>query len=185
MRFVLKNVSGLPVEFDIEFVKLKDGEYDFHNEIGKQFFEHFENPDVKDANIAVTTHLNKQVHLMHADLEMKGWVSLTCDRCLEPLMMSVEASYKVIFHLLGEKNTGTGLEDDMVEFVEVNPNATSVNTAQQVYESVLLAVPMIRNCDGLDEKPCNQEMLEKLNNINQSGDGNPDPRWDKLKDLLK
>lgn len=181
----MKNVSGLPEEFEIEFVKLKDGQYDFHNNIGKSFFEHFENQDVKDAAVAVSTHLEKQLHHINVQLEMKGWVSVTCDRCLEPVRMDVETRYMVIFHLMGEAASRNTSDDDTVEYVDVKPSATSINSAQQIYESVLLAIPMIKNCDLLEVKPCNNEMLEKLNTINNQGDGQPDPRWEKLKDLLK
>jgi uncharacterized metal-binding protein YceD (DUF177 family) len=71
------------------------------------------------------------------------------------------------------------------ELIYIKPQETMVNIAQSIYETTLLDVPMLRNCDLLENKPCNKEMLNKLNELKQTGDGETDPRWDKLKDFLK
>jgi hypothetical protein len=45
----------------------------------------------------------------------------------------------------------------------------------------------VKNCDDLPVKPCNNEMLEKLDALS-GGPGEEterDPRWEKLKELLK
>jgi uncharacterized metal-binding protein YceD (DUF177 family) len=44
---------------------------------------------------------------------------------------------------------------------------------------------MIRNCDEMEVKPCNYQMLAKLNDLSGDGEDQADPRWDKLKELLK
>jgi len=44
---------------------------------------------------------------------------------------------------------------------------------------------MIRNCDDMETKPCNLQMLSKLNDLSGSSEEQSDPRWDKLKELLK
>jgi len=181
----LKNASELLAEFDIEFVKLKDGRHDFQYEIDKQFFEAFENEEVASADVRVELQLDKQHHMVQADLIMKGTLGMSCDRCLETLNWPVDCKYKVIYKLQDEHQSRELTEDPNVELVVVPHTAFSFNVAQPIYESVLLAVPMLRNCDGLDQKPCNREMLEKLEKLNQNGEEGTDPRWDKLKELLK
>ncbi|MCC7299023.1 MAG: DUF177 domain-containing protein, partial [Bacteroidia bacterium] len=114
-----------------------------------------------------------------------GYVSLTCDRCLELVNMPVDTQYLVLYQFTGEGEPDVDKDNSEVEFIELPANAVAFNVSQQVYETVLLDIPMIRNCDDLEVKPCNSQMLEKLNNINQSGEAKSDPRWDKLKDLLK
>ena len=185
MPFVLKDAPGLPKEFEIEFVKLKDGQHHFQGEIGIQFFEYFENIDVKGAQVDVQLEIDKQQSLIQVELFAKGYVSVTCDRCLELVNMPVDTQYLVLYQFTGEVAPDVDKDNSEVEFIELPANAVAFNVSQQVYETVLLDIPMIRNCDDLETKPCNSQMLEKLNNINQSGDEKSDPRWDKLKDLLK
>lgn len=169
-------------EFEIEFVKLKDGVYDFHYKIGKQFFEAFGNTEVLTAQVETHALLDKQNQMMQIDLRMIGVVGLTCDRCLEVINMPVDTTYRLIYKVRDEERHDPEVE---YELVYIRPQEISINIAQPIYESVLLDVPMIRNCDLMESKPCNKEMLDKLNQLKQSGESNTDPRWDKLKDLLK
>lgn len=181
-RFVLKNVTGYPEEFDIAFVKLKDGVHEFHYELGKQFFEAFGNQEVLEASVQVDAELEKQGQMMQIDLSMRGSVNVTCDRCLESIGMPVDTRYRLIYKFRDEEKTEP---EDGYELVYITPQETEVNIAQPVYETVLLDIPMIRNCDGLENKPCNEAMLQKLNQLKHNGEEQSDPRWDKLKDLLK
>jgi uncharacterized metal-binding protein YceD (DUF177 family) len=185
LRFVLKNATVVIAEFDIEFVKLKDGKHHFQYEIDKTFFEAFENDEVADAQVSVSLELDKQYHMIQVDLEMTGKVGLACDRCLEVLRWPVNTKYRLIYKLQESHHAGVGIHEENVEMVILPHTALSFNVAQAIYESVLLEVPMLRNCDSLETKPCNKEMLEKLMKLNQNGEGEADPRWDKLKELLK
>ena len=43
---------------------------------------------------------------------------------------------------------------------------------------------MIRNCDDLESKPCDQAMIQKLNTLSgETTDEVVDARWEKLKQL--
>lgn len=175
-------MPSLLSEFDIDFVKLKEGVHEFQYRIGKPFFDAFENSEVLHANVEARISLDKQHQMMQADLQMTGTVGVTCDRCLETLNMPVDTQYRLIYKT--QEEAGREPQGE-VELVFIAPQEFTINVAQPIYESVLLAVPMIRNCDGLENKPCNREMLEKLDKLKQTGEGESDPRWDKLKDLLK
>jgi uncharacterized metal-binding protein YceD (DUF177 family) len=76
-------------------------------------------------------------------------------------------------------------EDEGVELIYLRPHEFSLSIAQTVYETSLLALPMIRNCDEMDSKPCDQGMIQKLETLNsESTDENEvDARWEKLKQL--
>lgn len=183
----MKNAAAVPEDFDIEFVKLKDGEHVFQYGLAGAFFEAFENTDVHRADIAVNAVLEKHVHIINVDLQITGTAGLSCDRCLETIDFPIDTEYRIVFQLLAEHARKTEDENDLVnsELVVVEHSENSINFARQVYESVLLGIPMLRNCDDMKVKPCNMEMLQKLEELNQTrGEGN-DPRWDKLKDLLK
>jgi uncharacterized metal-binding protein YceD (DUF177 family) len=178
----LKDVPSPHDEFEIDFVKLKEGVHDFQYRIGKPFFEAFGNSEVLHANVAAKLQLEKQHQMMRGDLQITGTVGITCDRCLEALNMPIDTTYRIIYKVREE--AGREPEGE-VELVYIRPQEFTINVAQPIYESVLLDVPMIRNCDTLENKPCNRQMLEKLDELKKTGEGEADPRWDKLKDLLK
>ncbi len=178
----MKNANPILDEFNIEFVKLKDGIHAFQYAIGKQFFEAFENTEVLIAEVETQALLEKQQQMMHIDLTMKGTVGVTCGRCLEVIDMPIDTKYRLIINIRDEERVDPEAEYEMIY---IKPNAISINVAQAVYETILLDVPMIRNCDSLVIKPCNNEMLEKLEKLKHNGEGESDPRWDILKDLLK
>jgi uncharacterized metal-binding protein YceD (DUF177 family) len=175
-------VHPLLKEFEIEFTKLKEGIHEFQYRIGKSFFEAFENTEVFNAHIQVQAVLEKQNQMMQINLKMNGIVSLTCDRCLESLNMPVDTTYLLIYKVRDIEATEPEVD---FELIYITPNEIAVNVSQSIYETVLLALPMIRNCDLLESKPCNQTMLQKLEYLKHQGEGESDPRWDKLKEMLK
>ena len=87
-------------------------------------------------------------------------------------------------------NLNLSLERDNIQkspscdVIYLNTVEFKINIAQAVYESSLMSLPMIKNCDDLEVKPCDQEMLKKLEHINQ-GETQVDPRWEKLKTIIK
>lgn len=184
MPFVLKDVPAGLEEFDIEFVKLKNGEHEFSYRLDKPFFEAFGNEDVLDADVLVNVTLEKFPNIMNLHMKLKGTTGLSCDRCLETINLPVQASYLIIYKQEAEGQSLKHEEGDS-ELVILHPQDFKINIAQGLYETVLLAVPMIRNCDRLEEKPCNQEMLSKLNELSGEDETPSDPRWEKLKELLK
>jgi uncharacterized metal-binding protein YceD (DUF177 family) len=50
-----------------------------------------------------------------------------------------------------------------------------------------LSLPNVKNCDGFEEpKPCDQTVLKRIQNQVDDNEGDSeDPRWEKLKDILK
>jgi uncharacterized protein len=181
LRFVLKDaILGLE-EFDIEFVKLKEGKHEFSYRLEKKFFEVFENEDVLASDITVNAVLEKTAHLMNLTLELKGKVDVSCDRCLVPLSISVDTGHHVLYKMLPEIEEKQEHDD----WVVLTQQDYKINLGQDCYETTLLSLPMIRNCDGMDVKPCNLQMLAKLNDLSGDGEEQSDPRWDKLKDLFK
>jgi uncharacterized metal-binding protein YceD (DUF177 family) len=183
LPFVLKDASLSLEEFDIEFVKLKDGIHEFKYRLEKKFFEIFGNEDVLGADIAVTAVLEKTVNLLNLNLVITGLVNLSCDRCLVPLSISIETSHHVLYKMVPEAVQESDLHGD--DWVVLTQQDYKINLAQECYETTLLSLPMIRNCDEMEIKPCNYQMLSKLNDLNGTDGAQPDPRWDKLKELLK
>ena len=182
LPFVLKDAFLGLEEFDIEFVKLKDGVHEFDYRLEKKFFEVFDNEDILSSDIEVRAILEKSPQLMNLSLDLKGQISLSCDRCLVPLSIPVLANHHVLYKMMPEISGESKQFDDWIVLTQQD---FKINLAQDCYETTLLSLPMIRNCDEMDVKPCNHQMLSKLNDLSGDGEANSDPRWEKLKELLK
>jgi uncharacterized protein len=181
LPFVLKDAFLGLEGFDIEFVKLKDGIHEFNYRLEKKFFEVFENEDVLASDIEVKAVLEKSANLMNLSLLLKGKVDVSCDRCLVPLSVSVDTGHHVLYKMLPEVDESQEHDD----WVVLTQQDYKINLGQDCYETTLLSLPMIRNCDELEIKPCNLQMLAKLNDLSGESEEQSDPRWDKLKELLK
>lgn len=186
MRFVLKTASNPLTEFEIEFIKLKSGHHEFNFQLENSFFEAFENADVLESKLSARIELERFPNWMNVAIHIQGEAGLSCDRCLEQVNIPVQTEFRMIYKHAEEM---LNVDDDDTSLVILKPNDISINVAHPIYETIMLALPMIRNCDELEIKPCNAQMLNKLNQLNQNEDETQteqtDPRWDKLKDLLK
>ncbi len=173
---------GWKTKYDVEFKGLKEGLHEFDFETEERFFEHFENSPVKVGSVKVKVELEKRSTFLKLHIKLKGWVELTCDRCLEDYRQKIKNKAEVLV-----KFSETEQEDD-VDVMWVSPNEHQLNLAQLIYEYVVLSIPLKTvHPDKNGESGCNIEMLEKLNNYTQpvedEKDESTDPRWDALKKL--
>jgi uncharacterized metal-binding protein YceD (DUF177 family) len=169
----------------IEFVKLKDGKHLLDFRVDELFFESLGNTEVYKADVSVCAEVDKTSNWMHVKLEMKGRITVDCHRCLVALPMEIATKYLLIVKLDSQEELGTEHEDEGVELIYLRPQEFKLSIAQPVYETSLLALPMIRNCDEMNVKPCDQAMIQKLEALNAESTDEEiiDARWEKLKQL--
>ncbi len=187
MQFVLLIMSFDIEILTVEFVKLADGHHEMDIDLDKSFFEHYQNSDVLNAQLKVEIDIEKTGNMMIVDLLTIGHIEFPCDRCLKDLAVPVDVDFKVIYHLNSEHITEIEVVNDLdTDVVYLTPQEYKVNLSQVIYESSLLAIPMIKNCDDYEGNECDELMIDKINRI-QSEDltDKVDPRWEKLKTILK
>ena len=69
------------------------GERKFHSHAGLEFFQQFDNSEILDADVDVDIRVVKDGrNKIEADLNLKGTVTVPCDRCLDPVRIPVEAA---------------------------------------------------------------------------------------------
>lgn len=183
----MKNENRLD-EFEIAFVKLKDGAHHYSFELDSTFFQEFDYQTAGDAAIRAELKLEKQSHLFQLQLFVDGYMNVACDRCLEALPFPVRAERNL---LVKQQVVGARMQPGLIEedddLMLVGHNEISFSVAPLFYDLSILALPLVKNCDDLSVKPCNRVMLEKLESLSGAEDTetNQDPRWEKLKELLK
>ena len=130
-------------------------QYRFH--AGLEFFQTFDNSEILDADVNVEVLVAKEgMRRVEADLHLSGTVTVACDRCLEPLVLPVDAepSFSVRFDVP---------EDDFSELgKEVLPLSAAdadLDLRQAVYDYVCLSLPLQR---VHPEGECNPDTIRFL-----------------------
>ncbi|MFN4082031.1 MAG: YceD family protein [Bacteroidia bacterium] len=173
-------------DYFIEFNKLKSGENTFNFIIDDKFLSEFPFSPVKQANTNVALNLLKREMIMELEFIFLGTAHVECDTCLNEIELPVNATYNLLIKKAEESN----FTDD--EIIYIGKNETELNLMQYLYESFLLSLPPKKGCQNIPEpKPCNFSVLEKLKNqeVIEAKEGKEeheaDPRWEKLKNILK
>jgi uncharacterized metal-binding protein YceD (DUF177 family) len=181
--------------FDIEVIKFLEGKYEIDFEIGKEFFQHFEDNELLDEGIlTVRVLMDKGANLIEMNFLITGKVKLTCDRSLEEYFEHLEITEKILFKY-GE------VEEEVNEEVYIITRDTSkINVAQFIYEFILLGLPAKKihpdHRTEFDEEDFEAEGTyayidgdyDNDSDEDSSGDQDQkeeiaDPRWELLKKL--
>ena len=128
---------------------------EFFFKAGVEFFQAFENEEIKGADVDVVCQASKRGTDIILDLEITGSVTVVCDRCLENLSLPVETEASLILR------TREGGEEsaDGREVLVHEPSEKEVDLGQVVYDYVCLSLPMQRvHPDG----GCNPDVVRFL-----------------------
>jgi uncharacterized protein len=167
--------------YTIQFASLKPGAYTFDFEISDKFFEHFDESEIKKGKVNVQIGLEKQSRLMVLDFNLKGFVSVMCDRCLVDFDLAIESDQKLIVKFGNEKKEETD------EIITIAESDHEIDVAQFIYEYIHLSLPPKRvhldNEKG--ESQCDPVIIKKLEEHKGKEIETPDndPRWEALKKI--
>ena len=169
-------------QYTIPFKGLKEGKYDFNFVVDNSFFEQFESSEVKRGVVNVQVELIKHSQFLELQFDINGKITVNCDRCLEPFVTRINHQ-AMLYVRFGEKTLEQS--DDLLILAD---SENEVRLDQLIYEYIHLALPIQHIHPELDGMSgCNPEMMEKLNALDADDqeDATEDPRWEKLKGLIK
>ncbi len=146
--------------------------HDFEFEIEDAFFEQLEYSIIHSGNVKVDLNLEKKETMLIGNFKIQGTVSASCDRCNDPLELTVKGEYQLIFKF------GTENEDDE-SLVVLHPDAYEIDFAPYLYEFITVSLPSkIVHPKG----ECNEEMIELLKQYSavpmDESDLDDDDDWD-------
>jgi uncharacterized protein len=159
---------------------LKEGHYLYDFEIGKEFFEDFEESEIKEGNLSASIELDKRSSHFDLIFKIRGEVRICCDRCLEMFLHPIECDNRLLVKF------GVKWDENDPEIITVPADEHELNIKQYLYEFIYLALPIQRihpeNENG--ESTCDPEMIKMLQQHIVNEEKMNDPRWDELKKLL-
>lgn len=171
-------------EFDISFVGLKDGVTQFEYLIEKKFFDFFNYEDFYNSKINVGLSFLKKVTMFELEFTFSGWVEIACDVTNELFQQPIESSLNLIVKFGDEFN------DENEDLITIPYSDHKLNVAQYIYETIVLALPIKRIHPGVNDGTLHSDVLDKLKELEikeekeEESNGEIDPRWNKLKNVL-
>ena len=173
------------VDTVVQFSGLKPGRYEYDFTLDNTFFEGYENEELREGNVDFKVALEKHERMLLFNFSFQGEVKMMCDRCLGDMLVPIEGGQSLCV-----KFSDTETSDD-VDVLFLPEDAYQIDLAQWMYEYVVLSIPMQHIHP---EGGCDPEMLKYISEEHQDGescgeekanDGECDPRWDALKQLLE
>ena len=169
-------------QYAIPFRGLEEGRHDFNFVVDNSFFEQFESSEVKRGLVNVQVELIKHSQFLELQFDINGKITVNCDRCLEPFVTRI-THQPMLYIRFGEETL-----EQSDELLIIADSANEVHLDQLIYEYIHLALPIQRihpEIDGMSG--CNPEMMGKLNALDADDqeDATEDPRWEKLRGLIK
>ena len=107
----------------IELSKLEIGNYSFDYELDNAYFQSVEKSEVLSGNVQAKAELALRARDFDLRIKVGGVVQVTCDRCLDPMDMAVDA------------------EDDM----EMDEGTKMLDLEWLAYELVIVNLPLVHS----------------------------------------
>ncbi len=173
--------------FEIAFVGLKPGVHEFSYDLDDKFFIEKGAEDLRNMHANVKLALEKNTGFMLMKFEVGGKTDVTCDRCGNPLNMDLWDEFKMLVKLVDDADEMNVQEEDPDVFY-LSRTESHLDISNWLYEFVLLSIPMQRMCsrEEMGGPQCNQEVLEKLKQMEQrTSENNANTLWkglDKFKE---
>ena len=167
----------------IPFKGLKVGNHNFNFEVNDEFFEKFEESEIKEGKFSVTVDIDKRATHLDLLIKITGTALINCDRCLEIFPYRISCENRLIAKL-EEEDSGNGNAD----IIYYSADEYELDLGQHLYEFIHLALPIrrVHPVDKNGKAGCNPEMIKKLNEllIYDDKENDTDPVWDGLKKLI-
>lgn len=165
------------LEYLIPFKGLSIGKHEYEFHVQDSFFTAIESKSVERGDLHVNLLLDKDSRLITTDIDIKGNLSLICDRCLEYFDFPIELSYTQIYKF------GDAPDDQVDDILYLPEKEYHIDVSRLIYENILLQIPIrkVHPDDEDGESTCNPDQLELLNNYTKKTKA--DPRWDVLKNI--
>ena len=175
---------GMNNGFIIPLNGLTAGQHEFSWQVGKEFFEIFDNSEILDSELNITAVAEKSGRYLGIDCEVEGMVVVECDRCLDELEMPIDVQIRLSVKY-GEEESSDEHHEGEREVIFIPETDAEFDLSQIIYDYVCLDLPMQRvHEDG----ECNPDALRHLSAgvtpvPDEEGDGN-NP-FAALKDMFK
>jgi uncharacterized protein len=170
-------MSGL---YTIPVSGLKEGCHCYEFEINKEFFDQFEESDLKEGKLKAAVEADKRSSHIDLSVKIDGTVRISCDRCLGVFSHPVNCDNRLVVKF------GRTHDEEDPDIITIPADENELDLKQYFYEYILLALPIqrIHPVGKNGKSDCDPEMIKKLREHIVSEEVGTDPRWDVLKKII-
>lgn len=166
-------------KFEVEIYQLKVGIHHYNFEIKDEFFQLLGTSLVEKGQLGATVTLEKSRDFFKLTFQIRGHVSLICDRSLDEFDHYINVNKNLIIRYADKAEE---ISDDQET---ITPDTLSINLAKYLYEYIGLEIPYKKlhprfrdQSAGSDDSLVYQTETYKKEDL----EDDIDPRW---KELLK
>lgn len=140
-------------DFILNLASIPEGEFEREFRCGIELFQNMENDAVSEADLQIRLDGEHRNDVYKCLFSIKGYISIPCDRCLDPMKFDLDVDYELAIRYADEY-------DDSRDALLVLPwSQRQFDIAPVIYDTVLLSIPL-RHVHP--EGECNQEMIGKI-----------------------
>lgn len=141
---------------DAQTVQQNDFEFDL--QVGMELFEAMEMTEISAVDFKLSVSGHKEASNRSViELTGTGTVVTPCDRCLDDVTLDVDVEAEMTL-LFGDEAKAFDGEQVTLQ------RGDELNIAQFVYDSIMLALPMIR---AHKEGECNPDMIARISGVTE------------------
>lgn len=167
-------------DYNIKFSGLKLGEHSFDYQLNNEFFELFDYHEFHGAELSSHVDMLIKSNGLNLDIKVLGTVTVPCDITTDLYDQPIEGTSRLVVKF------GEEYDDSNEEILVLPLGEHTINVAQYIYETAVLAVPLKRVSPAAQNGTKGEEIRQKLQELSpeKNKKEETDPRWDKLKNLL-
>ena len=147
---------GMNDKFIIPLNGLAAGMTEFSWQAGKEFFDSFENSEILDAHLDADVRVEKSGRYIGVDCDVRGEVTVECDRCLDELDMPVDVEIMLSVKYGNEESSEEPQQGER-EVIFIPETDAEMDMSQIIYDYVCLSLPMQRMHEPGE---CNPEVMK-------------------------
>lgn len=140
--------------FDIEFVKLSNGEHEFEFSIDDELFKAFDS-SLRAVDLKLNLLFSKSSGTFSLVFRINGKVRVECDRCLTEIDLPISSTNTLMVKIT------ENIIEDQDDIIYIQPNDYKLNIAQPLYDFILLALPIKKTCEDVG-KQCDPAFTQKI-----------------------
>ena len=142
----------------VPFKGLKIGVHQFDFEVDDALFQAFEGSEVKHGTAKVSIELTMEASMLTLDVEIRGEVTVECDRCLDDCILPIEFDDQIHVKFSEEEIEFDG------EVLWLNPSEGEIELGRYIYDSIVLSLPHSRvHAEG----DCTPDMLARFTTVSE------------------
>lgn len=169
----------------IPIAGLKNQSYQYTHHLSQSFFKKYFEEDIPNGDIDVVLSLQKSETMIQTTIELKGNLTLICDRSLDEFEEILDVKEKMIYKF-GEK---AEIQDIGLEIIP--REAHEINFEETIYELIGLALPTKKlhprfRDEMIDDNDEQDSFLVYSSETDENTDQKEeeiDPRWEILSKL--